>query len=171
MTNVILIRTITVEDIAQFYEFSHYIFHNLNLYTVDLPEEFSNSIELEKQCIEKYNQPGNLIIGAFYENKLIGILDFMSNKRKRLKHWGKFGISIHHDYQDKGIGTKLMQYLLDWAKQNEQTKMICLSVHANNLRAIALYKKMGFKEFGYLKNCIEDTDGSFTDSIEMVYAL
>lgn len=170
-STVINIRKINNGDIQQFYEFSYYIYNNLNQFTIDTPEEFSNDIVIEKQRIEKFNLPGNLLLGAFYDGQLIGVLDFNSNKRKRINHWGKFGISIHHDFQNRGIGTKMVHFLIEWAKQNGQTKMILLSVHANNERAIALYTKMGFVQCGYFKSCIREKDNSFTDSIDMVLYL
>lgn len=169
--NDIVMKTIQPDDIQEFYAFSKYIFYELNEYTIDTPEEFSHDIDIEKQRIEKFNLPGNLLLGAFYDGQLIGVLDFNSNKRKRINHWGKFGISIHHDFQNRGIGTKMVRFLIEWAKQNEQTKMILLSVHANNERAIALYNKMGFVQCGYFKNCIREKDNSFTDSIDMVLYL
>lgn len=163
----ILLRKININDIETFFEFTKYIYHQLTDYTIDLTSEFSNDIELEKNRIAKYNIDCNLLLGAFYENKLIGVLDFISNKRARINHWGNFGISIHHDFQNYGIGKQMLFMLIDWAKQNGQTKMICLSAHENNEHAIYLYKKLGFREYGLLKNCIKNIDGSFTNSIEM----
>lgn len=164
---IITIRKITINDIQAFFEFTKYIFNHLTDYTIDLPTEFSNDIELEKKQISKFSSSGNLLLGAFYENKLIGVLDFISNKRNRINHWGKFGISLHTDFQNFGIGTQMINMMIEWAKQNEQTNMICLSVHENNTRAIHLYKKLGFIEYGLLKNCIKNVDGRFTNSIEM----
>lgn len=165
--NPITLREIVLEDIQPFFEFTKYIFNHLTDYTIDLPTEFSNDIELEKKQISKFASSGNLLLGAFYENKLIGVLDFISNKRNRINHWGKFGISLHADFQNFGIGTQMINMMIEWAKQNGQTKMICLSVHENNTRAIHLYKKLGFIEYGLLKNCIKNVDGRFTNSIEM----
>lgn len=164
----ITLRKITTADIQSFFEFTHYIYNHLNKYTIDIPNEFSNDITLEKMRIAKYDNNKNLLLGAFYENKLIGVLDFLSNKRARVNHWGNFGISIHEDFQNYGIGKQMITMLIDWAKQNGQTKMICLSVHSTNVRAIHLYKQLGFKEYGLLNNCIKELDGSFTNSIEMV---
>ncbi len=169
----ILLRTILKEDIQAFYNFSKYIFYELNKYTIDTPEEFSHNIDIEKQRIEKFSLSGNLLLGAFYDGQLIGVLDFVSNKRKRINHWGKFGISLHENFQNMGIGRLMLQYMIDWAKQNGQTKMIFLSVHANNTRAIHLYKKMGFVQIGYLKDCIQDVicGNKFIDSLDMMLTI
>lgn len=168
---IIAFRKVTIDDIQPFFEFTKYIFNHLTDYTIDLPTEFSNDIELEKKQISKFSSPTNLLLGAFYKNKLIGVLDFISNKRDRINHWGKFGISLHADFQNFGIGTQMINMMIEWAKQNGQTKMICLSVHEDNTRAIHLYKKLGFTEYGLLKNCIKNMDGRFTNSVEMFLAI
>lgn len=54
------------------------------------------------------------------------------------------------DYRRKGIGIKLMKFAL--TKIPKKTKIITLAVDSKNKKAINLYKKMGFKKYGLLKN-------------------
>lgn len=62
-------------------------------------------------------------------------------------HKARFGISIHDDYQNMGLGHILTEYMLEIAKSSG-IKKIELSVVAHNLRAIHLYEKFGFKKEG-----------------------
>ncbi|MGQ9845191.1 MAG: ribosomal protein S18-alanine N-acetyltransferase [Caldisericia bacterium] len=53
-------------------------------------------------------------------------------------------LAVHPDYRRKGIGEKLMNYILDIGKK-EKYKTCVLEVRLSNEKAINLYKKLGFK--------------------------
>lgn len=62
---------------------------------------------------------------------------------------GKYPAHLHidilEDYQSSGYGKKLMSSLLEHLKQNG-VKGVMLSCSSDNSRAIAFYKKFGFKK-------------------------
>lgn len=60
------------------------------------------------------------------------------------------GLAIHPAFAGKGFGRKMMQEIIDLANQ-QGYKRIELSVATENLRAIKLYKKVGFQEEGIMK--------------------
>ena len=82
-------------------------------------------------------------------------------------HVAQLSIGVHHGWQEKGIGTALMEQLISWAKQSETIEKIELNVRASNNRAIALYKKMEFIEEGRLKNRIKVSPNHYIDDILM----
>ena len=51
-------------------------------------------------------------------------------------------VIVRSDYQNKGIGTELLKFVID----NEEYDKIMLEVRESNLRAIHVYEKLGFKE-------------------------
>ena len=60
-------------------------------------------------------------------------------------------IATHPDYRKNGIGTALVNALIDaLAKQGSHSLM--LEVRASNNTAISLYNKLGFSEVGRRKN-------------------
>lgn len=65
-----------------------------------------------------------------------------------LKHIAQLNIAVHKGFQNRGIGTQLMEKIIEWAKESESIEKIELNVRASNVQAIALYKKMGFLEEG-----------------------
>ncbi len=80
----------------------------------------------------------------------IGSLDFREIE-KRNRH-SFFGILIGDKrFWGKGYGTEAMQLLLDYGFKKLKLRRITLWVYAFNARAIALYKKLGFKKAGVLK--------------------
>jgi ribosomal-protein-alanine N-acetyltransferase len=62
-----------------------------------------------------------------------------------------FKIGVKKKYQRKGVGTKLIQKLIEIAREKNISK-IFLEVKASNLSAYNFYKKLGFKEMYRRKN-------------------
>ena len=73
--------------------------------------------------------------------------------------WELENIVVAGEMQGKGIGTRLMQALLDRAKQ-ANSEAVFLEVRESNEAARALYEKLGFQEVGrrksYYSNPLED---------------
>jgi L-phenylalanine/L-methionine N-acetyltransferase len=66
----------------------------------------------------------------------------------RRRHAGWLGMTVAAEWQGKGIGTFLMDALLDWADNWAGLMRIELTVYTDNARAIALYEKAGFAHEG-----------------------
>jgi ribosomal-protein-alanine N-acetyltransferase len=60
-------------------------------------------------------------------------------------------IAVDKNYQGKGIGKKLLQYVID----NTEAEKIMLEVKENNIAAIKLYESMGFKQIHVRPNYYE----------------
>jgi perosamine synthetase len=73
-----------------------------------------------------------------------------------------FGICLLEDYQNKGLGTKIMNYIFN-KKNITLIKNIKLTVDNDNFNAIKLYKKFGFIE--------ENKESNFTKMIRNNYNL
>lgn len=85
------------------------------------------------------------------ENKVIGyIVCWVSDFTAHLHN-----ISVKKDYQNKGVGTKLLNFLIDILKKQGITEIV-LEVRVNNFKAINLYKKHGFKEITIKKRFYPD---------------
>jgi RimJ/RimL family protein N-acetyltransferase len=66
------------------------------------------------------------------------------------RHRAEFGITVHDDYQGRGLGTILTRYMIDIARERG-LKKIDLMVVAHNERAINVYKGQGFEVEGHLR--------------------
>lgn len=69
--------------------------------------------------------------------------------------WDILQIVIDPDYQQQGLGTRLMQHVLTEAHEAHVTK-IQLEVRRSNTHAIYLYQKLGFREVGIRKKYYAD---------------
>ena len=122
------------------------------------------SISQEADYIRKYaGNPNSVMIVAFDEGELIGtgVVSVVSG-RPRFAHRREIAISVRKDYWGKGIGTGIMNVLMDFCKKSD-AKVIELEVRSDNEKAIALYKKFGFEKIGTYKKffCI---DGEYYDA-------
>jgi RimJ/RimL family protein N-acetyltransferase len=66
------------------------------------------------------------------------------------KHKTEFGITVHDDYQNKGLGTIVTKHMIDIARRMG-LKKIYLRVQTDNERAIHVYMKCGFQIEGKLE--------------------
>ena len=66
------------------------------------------------------------------------------------RHRAELGITVHDDFQDRGLGTLIMGHLIEIARSKGIRKLELLVV-AENERAIHLYEKMGFVKEGHLR--------------------
>jgi len=67
--------------------------------------------------------------------------------RRKVAHRARFGISILKEYWGMGIGRVLMEASIDCARKAGFTQLE-LEVVADNERAVSLYRRAGFEEYG-----------------------
>lgn len=164
------IRRATIQDTEQL------LIHGLRVskesnFTLPTPDEMSRmTIEQEEQWIESSNHEGILLV-AEVDGQIIGLLNFVRGRRKRIRHHGIFGIGIQKAYWNQGVGTKLLNSLLEWAKDQDGLEIIYLGVLANNPWAIHVSKKLCFREIGLRSRHVKLENGEYIDEILMEYVI
>lgn len=121
-------------------------------------DDFYFTLEQQKTFISNMKREGLLYIAAICDNKIIGTLSFISSNRKRIMHRGEMGLGILKEYWGIGAASALIEYFLDWADGDGVIKKIELQVREDNIRAINLYIKYGFKIEGKISlgMCVND---------------
>lgn len=162
----ILITSPKVEDAAGFLEYLKKISGETE-YLLRLPEEIKITVEKEEEILRGIiESEESIFVVAKHDDKIVGNLSFTRGTKFRTKHSGSIGIAMLEEYCGIGLGTELMRILFKWTDSNG-IKRSELQVDSDNYRAIALYKKMGFKEEGLLKKHKYMEDGRYKDSIIM----
>ncbi|MGL5380383.1 GNAT family N-acetyltransferase [Clostridium sp.] len=129
--------------------------------------EFNLTIEQEKAFIEGANSNLNsLMLLGIIDGKIVSISNISTPMRKRIIHNGELAISVKKEYWGLGIGTLVIETLIQFAKETKVIKNISLGVRKGNIKAYNLYKKMGFEEVGIHKNFF-NINGEFYDEILM----
>ena len=128
---------------------------------------FHISVEAEEKLIEDLtdSKVSALLIGKI-ENEIVCVGSIMTSPRERICHQADLAISVKKKYWGLGIGTILMQAMIDFSKKNRKTEILHLGVKADNLTALSLYRKMGFNEIGRHKNFFK-INGKYYDEILM----
>ena len=121
------------------------------------PESFGSSYEeefdrTESKWKEKLGDKNRAILLALDGEKAIGILIIIFESGIKLAHIANiFSVYVQPNYRGKGISTELMKEALSLIKSRRGTVKINLHVTTNQLPAINLYKKFGFKIAGELR--------------------
>lgn len=105
------------------------------------------TIESEAAYISQIeNSCDDIMLIAKEDGKIIGNAS-LSRLPRRMKHRGDFSVSVLREYWNKGIGSQLLLNVINFAKENS-FEVIDLQVRSDNLPAIHLYEKFGFKKVG-----------------------
>lgn len=136
------------------------------------PDEITFTLEKERE-----------ILGETLENErdlmMLGIVDGVVTGncgvhplgwKRRIKHRSSFGIALKKQFWGLGIGTAMMEYAMELAKQigYEQVE---LEVIEGNDTARHLYEKNGFVETGKTPNALKYDDGTYRAEFRMLKIL
>jgi len=76
------------------------------------------------------------------------------------------GICLSPAHQGKGLGTEALRSFMDHLAASERIGKVTLRVRADNARAIACYRRLGFRECGTLR-AHANFDGRWIDVVLM----
>jgi RimJ/RimL family protein N-acetyltransferase len=113
------------------------------------PGEFELSVQEERVFLQHMAESQtSLYLIAEIAGEIVGTLTFSTGKRPRVQHAGELGMSIMRSYWNQGVGSRMLAYLIEWARQTGTIRKINLRVRVDNLPAIHLYEKYGFVQEG-----------------------
>lgn len=129
--------------------------------------EFRLTLEQEREHIRNINENNNaLMILGIIDNQIVSVSQVSAPNRKRIAHNSELAISVKKEYWDMGIGTAVMEALIDFARNHNTIKTISLGVKASNKKAQHLYEKLAFEKVGVHRNFF-NIDGNYDDEILM----
>ena len=136
------------------------------------PEEFDYTPEEEARILAKRKEdPRSLMLVAEMDGRIIASADICSHGAKsRVIHRGELGISVRKDFWRQGIGSALMERLIDFASRSGY-EQIELTVESKNKRALSLYIKYGFMVYGTRPHGMKYPDGTYDNEYLMVKVL
>ena len=127
--------------------------------TLQLPY---SPVERQRQRLSQ-PEDGSFTLVACVDGEVVGHLKLRTFPNSpRQKHVGSIGMSVHDQWQGKGVGTALMEAAVDFADQWLNLSRLALSVCTDNEPAIRLYKKFGFEIEGTMRREVF-RDGRFID--------
>ncbi len=141
-------------------------------------EEASKNIEITPMSLEDFNQIADTLTSdfdAFWSSSILKEELNAENSNYLVAKWNQkivgfagikilmdeadiMNIVVKKDYRNQGIGSLLLENLIDVSK-NLNLTTITLEVMEENYPAIHLYRKLGFEQTGLRKNYYQDKNG------------
>ena len=118
-------------------------------YLLSYPDEQSGDDEQEARSLEETERSGNEVeLIAVIDGRIVGSAGVSAvRSRRKAAHRARFGISVLQEYWGLGIGRVLMESCIDCARRAGYAQLE-LEVVADNERALSLYRRAGFEEYG-----------------------
>ncbi len=124
------------------------------------------SIELWKKRLAEVALADYFLV-ATIDSHVVGNLGLHeAGKSPRRRHVGAIGMSVRDDSQGRGVGTALMKAAIELADGWLNYQRLELNVFADNLAAMALYRRFGFVIEGTFR-AYAFRDGHYVDSYAM----
>ena len=105
--------------------------------SVDGEAEYIRSILKDKKSCSFF---------AWKNGEIVGDVSLSGLPRRR-NHRAVLGLAVLKSEWNKGLGSQLLQKAIEFAKSND-IEIINLEVRSDNLRAIHVYEKFGFRKIG-----------------------
>ena len=118
-------------------------FNRINEIGLLIKENFSTVYKIDEDIKNDYVH----IYVYVSDNKVLGFIQIEDH----FEITDIINIAVDKDHQGKGIGKKLIQYVID----NTKADKLMLEVKVNNESAINLYKSMGFNQIHIRPNYYE----------------
>jgi RimJ/RimL family protein N-acetyltransferase len=150
----LIIRPARPEDASQIIAITQVLAQEEGCYVSYTLEEASIDVAKEQARIQRLT---DLFIVAEMDRKVIGDLSLANDSWTLTGHVAYLGMEIQKGYRNQGIGTRMMQQALDWAKR-QRIKRVELEVFAENTPAIHLYQKFGFEIEGRKRHAVYKWD-------------
>lgn len=113
----------------------------------------------DSQIINSLNN--DIAYGSFESNVIRGIAIF----QQVFETVELLYICVSNTYKNQGVGYTLLRKCIDDLSNASEVESIFLEVAVDNIKAIKLYEKLGFKNISVRKKYYKRADGSFCDAI------
>lgn len=144
------VRKIRTEDAEKFFEMSCQIDEETSFMMYEATERRQRVTDLGvlRQKINRAVSGIDLVLVAENDDKeLVGYMTVERGEFNRILHCAYIVVGIKEAYQGQGIGRKFFDIVDEWARDNDVLRLE-LTVECNNVNAIRLYEKSGFKKEG-----------------------
>lgn len=161
-TNEIIYREPVVEDAEKIVDFYNFVGGETHFLSFE-KDEYPMDVAGQREDIVSTNaHPASIMLLAMDGDDIAGIGTIGSGNKIKSRHQGELGIVVAKKYQAKGIGSEIINRLLDFCRGNGITTRVQLDTSCNNDVAVKLYERFGFEIEGRLKNT-QLLDGEYSD--------
>ena len=132
------------------------------------PVAFGSSYEEEISRPEEFWRHGiGSMLFAVEDNRPVGMVRYEVEHHIKNKHVaGIYAMYVNKEFRNRGIGKRLMDGVISLIAENKDIRKIRLGVTPEQVYAVKLYERCGFKSVGFFADelCV---DGRYYDEITM----
>jgi ribosomal protein S18 acetylase RimI-like enzyme len=109
-------------------------------------------------------KPDNFVVGVFLDGELAGMAGFFRGSGSKRRHRGTvWGVYLRPEARGAGHGSSMLRFLLDTARSLDGLEIVVLSVAETNAAALALYRSIGFQQYGREPAALKVMDIALTE--------
>jgi RimJ/RimL family protein N-acetyltransferase len=115
-----------------------------------LMETFGKDAASEREYITGMDREHNLLLVAVAKGKVVGGLAALQSDRGWRPHTAhilQIGLHLEKSYRGLGIGSQMLKYTVEWAREHGFTKVEA-NIFTTNKRSLHLFTNAGFVEEG-----------------------
>ena len=159
----LLIREAEAEDAAELVTFLNCVSLETDFTSLDGAGILLTSEEMAIFLNKQASWDNQITLLAFLNDKIAGIVNITADQRKRVRHIGDLFIVIGKKYWNNGLGSLLLEEVVEWAQASGILRRLQLTVQTRNLAAVHLYQKHGFAIEGRQERGAYIEEGEFID--------
>jgi len=109
------------------------------------PESLA-SREMILNDIEYSEKNGGCYCNIYYDNKVIGIIDFIPDMYEKQRGTAYINlIMVKKEYRNKNIGKKVIMIIEEWLNKEHKVTSVFTSVQENNTKGIEFWLNLGYE--------------------------
>ena len=159
----LLIREAEPKDAAELVAFLNRVSLETDFTSLDGDGILLTSEEMAIFLNKQASWDNQITLLAFLNDKIAGIVNITADQRKRVRHIGDLFIVIGKKYWNNGLGSLLLEEVVEWAQASGILRRLQLTVQTRNQAAVHLYQKHGFVIEGRQERGAYIEEGDFID--------
>ena len=159
----LLIREAEPDDAAELVTFLNRVSLETDFTSLDREGILLTDTEMELFLDKQARSENQITLLALLNDEIAGLVNITADQRKRVRHIGDLFIVIGKKYWNNGLGSLLLEEVVEWAQASGILRRLQLTVQTRNQAAVHLYQKNGFVIEGRQERGAYIGEGEFID--------
>ena len=159
----LLIREAEAEDAAELVTFLNCVSLETDFTSLDGEGILLTDTEMELFLDKQTHSENQITLLALLNDEIAGLVNITADQRKRVRHIGDLFIVIGQKYWNNGLGSLLLEEVVEWAQASGILRRLQLTVQTRNQGAVHLYQQHGFVIEGRQERGAYIEEGKFID--------